>query len=165
MSSLRSLIVLAATSVLVSCGGTKSETTSAPAGAPGAVTQTMTRSTTAPHFYIDQLGTASGPTTDKEIPVPSTGPLLAAGWAVDANSGLVSGVEIAIDQKPFPALYGVDRPDVAAGLKNPLYNKSGFLLNLPASQFSNGVHTITVRIIDKDRRGYFETPAYHVHIE
>lgn len=156
--SKRFYLVLAACGVLLaSCSGSKTGT----AGS----TQSMTRSDAAPRFFVDQIGTASNPAIDKEISVPSGGPLVVSGWAADPAAGPVSGVEITVDQKPYPATYGVERPDVAAALKNPSYNKVGFQFSISASQFSSGAHALTVRIINRDRSTYFETPAFHLRVQ
>jgi hypothetical protein len=125
----------------------------------------MNRITMEPRFFVDQVGTSSSPRVAAEIPVQSTTPFVVSGWAADFAAGPVSGVEIAIDQKPYTAAYGLDRPDVAATLKNPAYAKSGFQFTMPSSQFSKGAHVITVRVINKDRNGYFETPPFHIHME
>jgi hypothetical protein len=125
----------------------------------------MSRITVEPRFFIDQVGTSSSPRADTEIPIQSTGPFVVSGWAADFAAGPVAGVEIAIDQKPYAASYGLDRADVAAALKNPAYAKSGFQFTMPSSQFSKGVHAVAVRIINNDRSGYFETPPFHVRRE
>jgi hypothetical protein len=165
MISARLLIVLAAGAcLLISCTESKRESAST-STASDAITQNMTRISTEPRFFIDQIATSSSPRADAEIPVSSIGPLVASGWAADFAAGPVSGVEIAIDQKPYAATYGLDRPDVAAALKNPAYAKSGFQFTIPSSQFSKGAHAITVRIINKGRSGYFETPPFHIRME
>jgi hypothetical protein len=158
-------VLAASTLLLISCRGSKPETASTPGADSGAITQNMVRLADAPPFYVDQVGMASNPKGDTEIPLPSASPLAVSGWAADPTGGLASGIEIAIDQKPYPATYGLERPDVAAALKNPACERSGFKFTIPASQFSIGVHTVAVRIINKDRRGYFETPALHVLVE
>jgi len=157
------LLILAASNVLLlSCGGSKTET---PAESSATSTQNMTRTDATSHFYVDQIGTISNPAIDKEISILSTRPLVVSGWAADLAGAPASGVEITIDQKPYPATYGVDRPDVAAALKDPSYGKAGFQASIPANQFSNGAHVLTVRIINKDRNSYFETPAFHLRIQ
>jgi Bacterial Ig domain len=125
----------------------------------------MHRIEVAPHYFVDQIGTVSSPVIDKEISVNSSGPLIVGGWAADSSGVAASGVEVTIDQKPYFTTYGVERPDVAVYLKDPTYNKFGFQFRTPASQFSNGTHDLTVRIINKDRTGYFETPVYHLRVQ
>jgi hypothetical protein len=163
---MRFLLLLAASSIaLVSCGGSKTETASAPAASSPTSTQNMHRIEVVPRFFVDQIGAVSSPATDKEISINSSGPLMVGGWAADPSGVAVSGVEVTIDQKPYFTTYGVERPDVALALKNSTYNKFGFQFNTPASQFSNGTHDLTVRIINKDRTGYFETPVYHLRVQ
>jgi hypothetical protein len=163
---MRFLLLLAASSIaLISCGGSKTETASAPAASSPTSTQNMHRIDAAPRFYVDQIGTESRPPVEKEISVSSSGALDVAGWAADPSGAPVSGVEVTIDQKPYYTNYGVERQDVAVALKNTSYNKFGFQLHTPASQFPNGIHDLTIRIINKDRTGYFETPVYHLRIQ
>jgi hypothetical protein len=162
---MRFLLLIAASCVLlVSCGGSKPETTSAPV-APGAVTASMTRTDTTARFFVDQIGTTSNPAPDKEIIIPAAGSLIISGWAADLAGDPVSGVEISIDQKLYSATYGMERPDVAISLKDPSYKNSGFQFSIQASQLSTGTHTITVRFINKMRSSYFETPAFHVRVQ
>ncbi len=125
----------------------------------------MTRTAVEPRFYVDQVGAASSPVPGTEISIPAAGPLLVSGWAADLGGELVSGVEIAVDRKPYVATYGLDRQDVAAALKNPSCNKSGFQFSIPASQLSKGSHAIAVRIVNKERSAYFEAPAFQVRVE
>lgn len=147
------LLLAASDMLLVSCGGSSATST-----------QNMARTDATTRFFVDQIGSASNPPLDKEISVSSTGPLVVSGWAADLAGAPASGVEITVDRKPYPTTYGVDRPDVAVALKNSSYGKAGFQTSIPANQFSNGAHELTVRIINKDRNSYFETPAYHLQI-
>jgi hypothetical protein len=149
------LLILAASNVLlVSCGGSSATST-----------QSMTRTDATARYCVDQIGAASNPPADNEISVSSAGLLFVSGWAADLAGAPASGVEIAVDRKPYPTTYGVDRPDVAVALKDPSYSKVGFQASIPAKQFSNGAHVLTVRIINKDRNSYFETPAFHLLIQ
>lgn len=80
-----------------------------------------------------------------------------SGWAVDQKAGqAASGVFINIDgQKDILAYYGVDRPDVAAALKNDHYRYSGFLASFPTSTLSEGQHTLSLKIVTADISGYY----------
>src|SRR5260370_27681502 len=106
MVSLRSLTVLAASAwLLISCRGSKPETASTPAATSVSVTQSMTRLTVAPRFYIDQVGTASNPKTETEIPSQLAGPFVVFAWAADSSGDLASRVGLTIEQNPYPATY------------------------------------------------------------
>jgi hypothetical protein len=163
-SRLRFEILVTAAVLLVSCSGSKTETDSASAGSVG-ITQDMARIVATPHFYIDGIGTTMNPRPDSEIVVSAAGPLSVAGWVAELGGSPPAGVGIVIDQKTFAATYGIERLDVAAALKNPSYNKSGFIGSIPASQLSSGPHTLTVRIINGARNGYFETPSFHIRVQ
>jgi hypothetical protein len=125
----------------------------------------MTRIDAAARFFVDQMGTVAAPKNDTEIVIPASGSLGVVGWAAELGGEPVSGVNIIIDQKSYPATYGVERADVAAALKNPGFSKSGFMLNMPASQLSSGAHTLTIRIINSARNAYVETPTFHIRVQ
>jgi hypothetical protein len=70
------------------------------------------------------------------------------GWAVD-NVG-VTAVEVLVDgQKAANAQYGLSRPDLAIIWGAfPNAASSGFAFDLDTSRFSNGDHTLSVRLLD-----------------
>jgi hypothetical protein len=67
-------------------------------------------------------------------------------------------VEIVVDGQPFPALYGMDRPDVVDYLKQPAYMESGYLAEVPAEAISPGAHRISIRVVNGDRACYYTGP-------
>jgi len=79
------------------------------------------------------------------------------GWAVDQdNSKTAGGVLIAIDGNlEVPALYGLDRPDIAAFHKNSNYRYSGFEASIPASVIGPGRHVIDIMVISADGSSYY----------
>jgi len=79
------------------------------------------------------------------------------GWVVDQdNSKTAGGVLIVIDGNlEVPALYGLDRPDIAAFHKNNNYRYSGFEASVPASVIGPGRHVIDIMVISADRRSYY----------
>jgi hypothetical protein len=82
-----------------------------------------------------------------------------AGWAVDESAEKVAGgVFVELDEQlVIPALYGLDRPDVAAHFRNERYKSSGFSVFFAASALEKGRHTLSLKVIAADRRGYYDT--------
>jgi hypothetical protein len=54
--------------------------------------------------------------------------------------------------------YGIDRPDVAATLKNPQLEDTGFDVTIPASAFRPGKDEVQLGVIAADQRGFFKFP-------
>ena len=88
------------------------------------------------------------------------------GWAVDATEqSEAGGVFVEVDkQLAIPALYGSDRPDVAAHFHNERYRSSGFSVFFAASALNKGRHTLSLKVIAADRRGYYDT-GYKAFLE
>jgi hypothetical protein len=80
------------------------------------------------------------------------------GWAVDSNAGLAAGgVFLSIDGKTdIPTFYGDDRKDVAYGFKNKNYRYSGFSSSLDISSLSKGQHTLSIKVVTADKKGYYQ---------
>jgi hypothetical protein len=82
-----------------------------------------------------------------------------AGWAVDDEAQTeAGGVLLEVDKRlVIPALYGLDRPDIAAHFRNERYRSSGFSVFFAASALKKGRHTLSLKVIAADRRGYYDT--------
>jgi hypothetical protein len=80
------------------------------------------------------------------------------GWAVDSNAGSVAGgVFLNIDGKiDIPAYYGTDRNDVADFFKNNHYRYSGFSGILDISSLTKGRHTLSIKVVTADKKGYYQ---------
>jgi hypothetical protein len=59
----------------------------------------------------------------------------------------------------FGATYGAARPDVASFFKTPALVNVGFRTILPAGALTIGAHTVVVRIVAADGKGYFDSPV------
>jgi hypothetical protein len=81
------------------------------------------------------------------------------GWAVDESARReAGGVFVEVDkQLVIPALYGLDRPDIAAHFRNERYRSSGFSVFFAASALEKGRHTLSLNVIAADERGYYDT--------
>ena len=79
------------------------------------------------------------------------------GWAVDkgANDSALA-VFVTIDGKlDIPAYYGLDRPDVAKAFDNPKFRHSGFMATFSSRILGRGEHTLGLKIVARDGRGYY----------
>jgi len=87
------------------------------------------------------------------------GEITARGWAVDRYADSpASAVFITIDDKmDFPSTYGLDRPDVADVYKNNNFRYSGFKASLASSLLENSPHNLTIKIVSRDKRGYYKS--------
>ena len=54
-----------------------------------------------------------------------------------------------------PALYGLDRPDVAKAFNNPKFRYSGYIATFSSSILGRGDHTISLKIVSKDGKHYY----------
>jgi len=81
-----------------------------------------------------------------------------SGWAVDQHAEKTAGgVFITInDRIDIPAIYGLDRPDVADYFKNPHYRFSGFSASFATAVLGKGQHTLTLKIVTMDKKGYYQ---------
>jgi hypothetical protein len=80
------------------------------------------------------------------------------GWAVDQRAKTAAGgVIVNVDGKTdLVTNYGQPRPDVATNLKSPSYTNCGFVTSLDVTGLEKGRHTLTMRVVTTDRKGYFE---------
>jgi hypothetical protein len=81
------------------------------------------------------------------------------GWAVDnASANTASAVFITIDGRiDIPALYGLDRQDVAKAYENPKYRFSGYVATFSSNILTVGVHKLSIKIVSEDGLHYYET--------
>jgi len=80
-----------------------------------------------------------------------------SGWAVDQQAQKqAGGVFVTIDDKlDIPALYGLDRKDVADHFQNRRYRFSGFSASFATSVLGKGRHTVSLKIVTADKKGYY----------
>lgn len=80
------------------------------------------------------------------------------GWAVDQQSqSPAGGVYITVDGKQdVSTVYGSERKDVADVQKNSRYRNSGFAASILTSTLEKGHHTLGLKILTADKKGYYE---------
>ena len=112
-------------------------------------------------YSIDTIGDV--PVWNKQRPLPvieiaGKKNLLITGWAVDDRAKLpAGGVEVNINGKLYPAVYGLDRPDVAKAYEIPAYRLSGFKAFIPLADIGKGEHTMTLKVYTNDKKNYFSS--------
>ncbi len=85
-------------------------------------------------------------------------PLAIGGWAGSARrADGVLAVFVSIDGSgAFEAVYGDSRDDVVGRTGNPNFGHAGFDLIVPTEGLAPGSHTLTLKIVPRDRSGYFQ---------
>lgn len=105
--------------------------------------------------------------------IPKSGPVVVntpqvtmGGWAVDQQAqSEAGGVYVTVDGKmDVPTEYGAERKDVADANKNPRYRNSGFAASIETSTIGKGSHTLGLKILTADKKGYYE-PDRKIEIE
>jgi hypothetical protein len=114
---------------------------------------------------VDEIG---GQDPNRGVPISVKTPsFYVRGWAIDQRTkSLAGGVIIQLDGKDYLADYGTPRPDVADTLKNPDYLKSGFTASIDSAAMGKGKHTLVVRVVTADKKGYYQqNRTYDVIVE
>jgi hypothetical protein len=97
-------------------------------------------------------GTVETPAEGAAVP---TGVVTITGWATDlsANEGTgITGVRVALDADPdqggiaVPALYGWERPDIAALLGGSRWLPTGFALAWDSTGIPPGAHVLHIQV-------------------
>jgi hypothetical protein len=119
---------------------------------------------------VEMIGTVTSPLGSaeamKNILVSSAKAIPIIGWAVDFNAkALASGIELAIDGRPYKAKYGESRPDVSAALKNPVYTNSGYTFVLPADSLTPGKHSLELRVLSSDAKRFYSLGPFEFRAE
>jgi hypothetical protein len=110
---------------------------------------------------IDTIGNITISNKGRPLPVIEIAgkkDLLITGWAVDDRAKLpAGGVEVNIDGKLYPAVYGLDRPDVAKAYDIPAYRMSGFKASIPFADIGKGEHAMALKVYTNDKKKYFSS--------
>lgn len=78
------------------------------------------------------------------------------GYAIDEPANApAGGVYISVDGRIYPALYALQREDIARYFDNRALLNSGFRLRLSSGILQEGVHNLSVIILTHDRTGIF----------
>lgn len=96
--------------------------------------------------------------SDADVSLRDDELLWVRGWAIDDVRGAPpAAVTLCLDDRlEFFAQAGLERPDVAVSLENPVLSPCGFAACVPLAGLLPGEHHLAVRVIASDRSGYFE---------
>lgn len=112
------------------------------------------------HLAIDTIN--GHPLTQNKSPIiidsGSENTITVTGWAIDKQAQKIAGgVLVSVDRKiDIPAFYGIERPDVANAFKDDKYHFSGFSASFAVSILKKGRHTLSLKIINAAKNGYYE---------
>jgi len=118
-------------------------------GEPAIVTSSLTSASSDTYFYLDTINGKIVSRTPVIIHSDQERTITITGWAVDREANAPARVVfITIDGTlDLPALYGVDRPDVAAAFSNPHFEYSGYIATFSSFILPKGRHTISLKIV------------------
>lgn len=110
---------------------------------------------------INSIEAIDGKKPEQQIMVDSeqTKAIGISGYAIDEEAqNLAGGIYINIDDEmDIPAYYGIERPDVVQFFKNGKYLSSGFQASFAASIIGKGEHTVSLKILNNNKTGYYES--------
>ena len=110
---------------------------------------------TTAYLSVDGLNGVASPKSGSVTPVTGAN-FQIAGFAVDqAHEKAAAGVVVLVDNKPYVAKFGGERPDIAEALKNSNYLHSQFWAEIPTAGLAKGPHDISLRVVAADRSGYY----------
>ena len=130
------------------------------------VTQTQTACGGAPTVVVERIGQVRSPDTTAPTDIAVSRDVEVAGWAVTPESERQGAdVEVAVDSTPFAAAFGFDRPDVAAYLRAPAAQPSGFRAMIPAGALPPGQHKLTLRVQSRTRPCFYESQSIPIVVD
>jgi phosphoglycerol transferase len=133
---------------------------------PEVATASMRACGAEPLMAIDQIGANDGGVAGRAIRVNHGGDLRIRGWSVDrVHDSAAAGVDISVDEVPFPSIYGWDRVDVADYFKHPSYRYSGFVAEIPRDRLPKGKHKLSIRVAASNRDCYYESAPIRVMVD
>lgn len=114
-----------------------------------------------PGLSLDRIGEAPDPLNRKPAVTPADAALVFTGFGFDPTAKAPArGVDVVVDGKTYGALYGQPRADVGVYFKDPGLTAVGYSLILPPRTLAKGPHSVMVRVIAADGKGYFQSPNY-----
>jgi GT2 family glycosyltransferase len=67
----------------------------------------------------------------------------------------IKGIILKIDDRNYPAVYGLSSAEAPAAISYPWKWLSGFEGKIPASELGEGQHSLSVKILTKEKKKYF----------
>lgn len=110
-------------------------------------------------MFLDHAGAAADPANHQPAVTPRDRPAVFDGFGFDPVAKVpASGVDVVIDGRAYGTTYGSPRQDVANFFKTPALIDVGFRMVLPTGSLAAGPHSVAVRVVAADGKGYFESP-------
>lgn len=110
-------------------------------------------------FTLDRIGAAADPLNRRPAMTPAGVATLVDGFGFDPVAKAPGkGVDVVVDGRAYGTRYGATRPDVADYFKTPGLAAVGFSATLPAAAMAAGPHTVAIRVVAADGKGFFESP-------
>jgi hypothetical protein len=130
-----------------------------PGAAPDALSTGLAKRGGAAGVFLDHAGQAVDPRSRQPATTSGDQPMAFDGFGFDAAAKApAKGVDVVVDGKAFGTTYGAPRADVAQFFKAPSLVNVGFKTVLPAGSLAAGPHTVVVRVVAADGKGYFDSP-------
>jgi hypothetical protein len=118
----------------------------------------------APMLALERVGPRLG-LPASTVDLSTTDELAIQGWAVaPVTNQPGADVELEIQGQVRPAIYGFDRPDVAAYLKTPEAQPSGFRAVIPGDVLHTGSAAVRVRVVAPDQTCFYEASTVTLRI-
>jgi hypothetical protein len=109
-------------------------------------------------FSLELFNGVKTPLIQPPVQVLASEDISLSGLAVDREAGTaLAALQVVIDGKPYPADYGLSRPDVAAFFKQPAFTFTGFSFKLPAATVGIGQHQLRLRLYTNAGKSYLDT--------
>ena len=155
-------ISLSTVVLLAGCGNDQQSTSEPPAEKRAVAGQDKFENVTvkleAPAYgSVDGINDVTSPKVGSTISIHGDKVIVAGNYVDFVKGDAAAGVIALIDGKPYVAVYGGDRPDIAKALNNSKYLKSQFYVEIPTTVVGVGIHDLKMRVIAADRSGYYES--------
>jgi hypothetical protein len=125
---------------------------------PPPMTTSLPKRPDTTNFFLDHIGAATDPRSRQPAVTPRHRPIILDGFGFDDPAKLpAKGVDLVIDGKVYGTAYGLSRLDVSHFFKAPALVNVGYRTVLPAGTLPAGPHTVIVRVVAADGKGYFES--------
>lgn len=119
-----------------------------------------------PGWFVDHIGAAVDPMNRPPAVTPAGTPMVLDGFGFDAVAKVpAKGIDVVIDGKAYGTAYGHARGDVAQYFKTPALAATGWKTVLPAGTVAAGAHTLRLRVVAADGKGYFESPPVSFQVK
>ena len=110
-------------------------------------------------FTLDRIGAAADPLNRRPATTPAGAATRVDGFGFDPVAMAPGkGADVLVDGRAYGTRYGAARQDVAAYFKTPGLAAVGFSTLLPAEALTPGPHTVSIRVVAADGKGFFESP-------